>query len=125
MQQSERRKRARRRGLRAETLAAAYLRLKGYRIVKKNYKSNLGEIDLIAFKRKTLVFVEIKWRPNPVEAVNAITRYQQERILKAAEGFIARHPRFAGCGLRFDAILLSPWRWPRHLAGAWDSWRRT
>ena len=49
-------------GRRAETLAAWYLRLKGYRIIESRYKTPVGEIDLIARRWGTTVFVEVKAR---------------------------------------------------------------
>ena len=62
----------------AEILAAAYLWLKGYKILTRRYKSPVGEIDLIAQKGRTLAAVEIKARDEistALEAVNAKTRW--------------------------------------------------
>jgi putative endonuclease len=49
-------------GVSAETQASAYLMLKGYRIVARRYRSGYGEIDIVARRRQTLVFVEVKTR---------------------------------------------------------------
>ena len=54
---SERRVRAYRQGLLAETAAALLLRLKGYRIIARRYRTPVGEIDLVALKGKRLAFV--------------------------------------------------------------------
>ena len=62
---SEKRTRAYRHGLFAETVAALLLRLKGHRIVARRYKTPVGEIDLVALKGKRLAFVEVKRREEP------------------------------------------------------------
>jgi putative endonuclease len=74
-----------------ESLAANYLRRKGYRIIGRNYKSKIGELDLIAAKDQTLVFVEVKTRTGntvgePFEAVN---RKKQQKLLKLADGYLS------------------------------------
>ena len=122
-----RRHEAQRRGRWAEMLAAWRLRFAGYRVVARNYRSPVGEIDLVARRGRTLVFVEIKTRPSLDEAAEAIRAGQQRRIRNAAEAFLAGHPQFAGYELRFDAVLLAPGRLPRHLPDAWRdsvSWTR-
>ena len=59
---SDKRVRAYRHGLFAETVAALLLRLKGHRIIARRYKTLVGEIDLVALKGKRLAFVEVKQR---------------------------------------------------------------
>jgi putative endonuclease len=58
----ERRVRAYRSGLFAETIAPIMLRLNGHRIVARRYKTRVGEIDLVALKGRRLAFVEVKRR---------------------------------------------------------------
>ena len=65
---------AERRGRRAETLAAWYLRLKGYRILARRYRTPVGEIDLIVRRGRLVAFVEVKRRPTEAEAAEAVTR---------------------------------------------------
>lgn len=112
-----------RRGLLAETLAAWLLRLKGYRIVGRRVRpprgSGAGEIDIVARRGDLLVFVEIKARPDPGDGLAAIGARQRQRLLRAAEWFIKNQPDYAICGMRFDAIVVSPGRWPVHLVDAW------
>ena len=122
-----RRHEAQSRGRWAERLAAWRLRFAGYRVIERNYRSPVGEIDLIVCRGRTLVFVEIKTRSSLDEAAEAIRAGQQRRIRNAAELFLAGHPQFAGHDLRFDAVLLAPGRFPRHLPDAWRdsaSWTR-
>jgi putative endonuclease len=112
-----------RRGLAAERLAAWALRFKGWRIVARRVRpprgSGAGEIDLVARRRKVLAFVEIKARPSAAEGLFAIDPRQRRRLLRAAEWFIKCHPEYSGHDLRFDAVVVSPGRWPRHLPDAW------
>ena len=115
------RRQARRRGRRAEALTALFLACKGYRIVKRSFRTQLGEIDIVAERGKTLAMVEVKYRPLKADAAWAITPAQRQRIELATRSFIAAHPRFAGHHIRFDAVLMAPWRWPTHLTDAWRS----
>lgn len=111
----------------AERLAAWRLLLSGYRVVARNYRCPSGEIDLIVRRANTLVFVEVKTRGTLADAAEAIQAGQQRRIRNAAEAFLARHPRWASCDMRFDAVLVLPGRFPRHIADAWRdsaSWTR-
>lgn len=103
----------------AELLGACILRTKGYRILARRYRVPVGEIDLIARRGGTLAFIEIKARAEHAAAVEAISPRQRARIERAASLFLAQNPRLANLSLRYDAILVAPWRWPRHLRDAW------
>ena len=81
--------------------------------------SGAGEIDLVARRGGTVAFVEIKARPSEGAGLFAIDPHQQRRLLRAAEWFIKSHPELSGCDLRFDAVVVCPGRWPRHLPDAW------
>jgi putative endonuclease len=116
---SERHRRAQTHGRWAEHAAAHYLRLKGYRILARGWRAPEGEIDIVARKGRILVLVEVKARPSAETAAYAIAPRQRRRIERAALRFLAQHPRHAGCDLRFDAMLVSPWHLPRHLIDAW------
>ncbi len=115
----ETRRKAYGRGRRAEALAAWWLRLKGYRILARGFRVAAGEIDLIARRGRQLALVEVKARPSLEQAGAALLPRQRERIARAAEVFLQRHPGLAGLDLRFDVVLLAPGRLPRHLANAW------
>src|ERR1700745_3822763 len=101
------------RGLSAESRAALLLIAKGYRIAARRWKSPVGEIDIVARRRNLLVFVEVKARAGFDEAAFAVTPYQRRRILSAARAWLARHPDDVTCAMRFDAVLVVPWRLPR------------
>lgn len=120
------RRRAVGRGRSGEWLAALRLMASGYRIVARNYRSPVGEIDLIARRGRTLIFVEVKRRADHSLAAESILPRQQARIRRAAEAFLAQRPELATFSLRFDAILIAPWRAPQHIVDAWrDSGART
>lgn len=114
-----RRRRAWARGQRAESVAAWCLRMKGYRILARGYRTNIGEVDLIARRGGVLALIEVKARPSFEEAIEAIGPRQRRRIQRAGEVFLQRNTGLAKLDLRFDAILIVPGRWPRHLPDAW------
>jgi len=96
-------------GDRGENLAARFLRNKGYKIIVRNYRCELGEIDIVAKDGRTLVFVEVKTRayddPSPEDQVNAAKQHQ---LTKAAKIYLSRY------GLpqppaRFDVVAVV---WP-------------
>jgi len=93
-------------GRRAEFLAASYLRLKGYRILERRFKTKQGEVDLIAAKDDILVMVEVKARNDLQTAREAITYQSQQRIQRAAEIFIGRRRAYQQMGVRYDALFL-------------------
>lgn len=105
-------------GRRGETLAAWLLRLNGYRIRATRVKTPVGEIDLVAERFGTTVFVEVKSRMAAGSDLDALSAVNQQRIVRAAEYYVARHPHLAARTLRFDVILLVPRAWPRHIVDA-------
>ena len=112
------RRKAERRGLRAEILAALLLRAKGYRIIERRFRSRAGEIDMIARRGKHLAFVEVKARARLDEAAWAVTPHQRTRISRAAEHWLAINGGFSDLDMSFDVVLIAPWKWPRHISGA-------
>jgi putative endonuclease len=110
-------------GLSAESRAAMLLIAKAYRIVARRWKTPLGEIDIIARRRRILIFAEVKARANLDAAAEALTERGKNRIIAAAELWLAQHPQDADCAIRFDLILVSPGKIPRHIANAFDATR--
>jgi putative endonuclease len=108
-------------GLSAETRAAALLLAKGYRIAARRWQSPVGEVDLVARRGRVLVFVEVKARGRIDDAAEAVTIRQRRRIAAAAAAWLASHPGDATCDIRFDAVLIAPWRIPRHIPAAFDA----
>ncbi len=115
---SQARKGAEARGRRAETWAAWYLRLKGWRIIARRCRVGGGEVDLVARRGHTLAFVEVKWRRNSEALDQAIDQRRLRRVAWAAQALIPRYAR-NGDVTRIDVILLAPGRWPHHLVNVW------
>jgi putative endonuclease len=110
---------------RGENTAARYLRQIGYKIILRNYRSALGEIDIIARDGDTLVFVEVKTRayddPTPEEQVNTTKQHQ---ITKAAKTYLNRYGS-SQPPARFDVVAVV---WPadhepivRHIQNAFEA----
>ena len=113
------RRRANAFGRHAEALCAWHLRLTGWRIVARDFRTAVGEIDIAARRGRILAVIEVKARPNLGSAGAAVSRRQQRRIANAALRLLQAKPALAGLDLRFDAMLVRPWRWPLHLTDAW------
>jgi putative endonuclease len=108
-------------GLSAESRCAAWLLAKGYRILARRFRSRAGEIDIIARRRGVIAFIEVKARATLDDAAYAITPQQRQRIIAAAEAWLATHPQYANDDCRFDAMLIAPGHLPRHLISAFDA----
>ncbi|MDQ6891893.1 MAG: YraN family protein [Acidobacteriota bacterium] len=90
-----------------EDAAERLLRREGYRILERNYRTKVGEIDFIAFEGDVLCFIEVKARRGlgfgfPEEAV---TPEKQRRIQRAAEWFLSRRAETRGHA-RFDVVSI-------------------
>lgn len=94
-------------GKSGEEAALYYLRRKKYRIIGKGFRLFRGEIDIIAYDNKTLVFIEVKTRRSqdfgPPE--EAVTPSKQQQIRKIAQGFLAIN-KIQEVECRFDVISL-------------------
>ena len=114
------RQEAERRGHRGEWLAAWYLRLKGYRILAKRFKTSRGQVDIIARRKDLIVMVEVKARPTVLEAMDAVTATAQRRIEAAGDIWLARQKDFARLSVRYDLIAILPRKWPVHVERLFD-----
>ena len=87
-----------------EDTAAEYLRKNGYRILCRNFRTRLGEIDVIASKGKYMVFAEVKLRKDAsfAEAREFVTRSKQRKIMATAQLWLQRHAN--ALQPRFDVI---------------------
>jgi putative endonuclease len=108
-------------GISAESRAAAFLIAKGFRILARRYRTPVGEIDIVARRRRLLVFVEVKAREQLDDAAWSVTDRQRARIIAAAEMWLAANPDKAIEDIRFDAMLVAPGRLPRHITAAFDA----
>jgi putative endonuclease len=108
-------------GISAESRAAAFLIAKGFRILARRWRSPVGEIDIIAARRRLLVFVEVKARDKFDDAAWSVTDRQRARIAAAAEAWLARRGDHDFQDMRFDAVLVVPGHIPRHIPAAFDA----
>lgn len=120
------RERARARGTAAEWIASLWLRLRGYRIIARQFRAHGGELDVVALTPYwkspcTIVFVEVRARGTVEQAVGSVTAAKRRRVQRAAAQFCARRPRLAALPRRFDLIAVSQEGWPRHFVDAWRS----
>lgn len=113
-------KRAEHQGRIAEMFARLWLQCKGYRILVQRFKTPSGEIDLIAKRGGTIAIVEVKFRRNIEDGLYAVTPTQQERIARAASIYLAKRKEPFNT-IRFDVIVIRPWRLPHHLKHAWET----
>jgi putative endonuclease len=92
-------------GLLGEEMAIKTLKSKGYRIVERNYRNKLGEIDVIAEEGGCLVFVEVKKRNNERfgEAICAVDERKKQHLVRAALFYMKTHDCFDR-SVRFDVI---------------------
>ena len=86
-----------------ELKAVEYLRLKGYRIIETNFRSRMGEIDIIGRDKNCIAFVEVKARKanSLVSPFEAVDKYKQRRIEKAAKLYSKKDPNAL---FRFDVV---------------------
>ena len=114
-----RRRRAVLTGRLAEAVCVWWLRLHGYRVLERRFRDPVGEIDIVARRGRTLAVVEVKARRDFGTAAEALTHHQRRRISRAAAAYLARNPRLGDIAVRFDVMLVVPWRPPRHIMDAW------
>lgn len=108
-------------GISAELGAIIFLRLKGYKILARRYKTSVGEIDIIAHKRDFLVAVEVKARKGDFLAEELVSYPQKQRIKRTINAFVGLNfDQYQNSTIRFDLIIIRPYRWPLHFLGFWD-----
>jgi putative endonuclease len=107
------------RGRHAERLCVWQLRLTGWRILARRFRSPVGEIDIVARRGRTVAFIEVKARAAAATAAESLSTRQRQRISRAAAHFLKTRPEHAEAELRFDVMLVAPWRLPLRLADAW------
>lgn len=94
-------------GRSGEDLAVAYLKKRGYRIVERNYRTPLGEIDIIARDHRTITFIEVKTRSTRAfgDAKTAITSRKKQHLSRAALCYLKRTNQMDRKA-RFDVLAI-------------------
>ena len=119
MRESGARRAAHRWGLRAETIAAFWLQIQGWRVLARRFSAAGGEIDLVVMRGDVVAFVEVKARGEFEVAEAAIDSVKRRRVSRAARSWLARNPWAATRTLRGDAVFVAPRRLPRHRIDAY------
>ncbi|MGN6628068.1 MAG: YraN family protein [Tepidisphaeraceae bacterium] len=112
-------------GERGENVAAKFLTNAGYKILQRNFRTKVGEVDIVARQGRTLVFVEVKTRVDEhVRPEDQVDATKQHQITKAADVYLSRFG-FPQPPARFDVIAI---HWPegrepiiRHHENAFDA----
>lgn len=96
-------------GRKGEAVAARYYRQRGYLLLGHNYRTRLGELDLILYKDGMVVFAEVKTRSTQrrYEPAEAVDKHKQRRLLLAAQMYLRDSP-FGDAPLRFDVVEVTP-----------------
>lgn len=91
-----------------ENKAVKYLLENGYLIIEHNWRTNSGEIDIIAYKEEILVFIEVKTLPNgTVDMLQKVLNQQKfKRILKTSKRFLLNHREYSNSYIRYDVIVI-------------------
>ena len=95
-------------GAEGENRAAAFLEAKGFSIIERNWRTNRGEIDIIAHKNDILAFVEVKTLPNgTLDMIQRELNYQKrQRIIKTSKRFLLKHRQYSNDYVRYDVIVI-------------------
>lgn len=96
-------------GLAYEAKAQRYLESSGLKLVSKNYRTKLGEIDLIMKHHDTVVFIEVRYRNDARfgSGVETITKSKQRKIIRSAQQFLNEN-KLWHLNSRFDVVSISP-----------------
>jgi putative endonuclease len=111
-------------GQAGESLAVAYLARQGYRILERNYRTLLGEIDVIAQHGQSVVFIEVKTRRSEsfASVKYAVTEQKQKKISMVALAYLKSKGQMHR-GARFDVVtIVDPMGSPKidHIPNAFD-----
>ncbi len=92
-------------GKKGEELAVSHLKSLGYKIVERNFRCRLGEIDIIAYHGKTLVFVEVRTRKSCQfgSPLSSVTYRKQKKLITLAKFYMKKHRLFERVA-RFDVV---------------------
>lgn len=105
-------------GLLAEYLTICLYKIRFYRILHHRYKNYLGEIDLIAKRGQSLIFIEVKARKDNLSET-IISQKQKQRIKNSASYFLAQNEKYIKYDVRFDLVFIRYLQWPMIIQNAW------
>ena len=112
-----------------EALAQCYLEQHQIKTYKTNFRSKMGEIDLISFdpRQKILIFVEVRFRKNAYFGgpLFSVTYQKQKKLIKTAKYFILQYTWARKWSCRFDVIGITNQPTGPHIEWVQDAFRAT
>jgi putative endonuclease len=93
-------------GRRSEILGIDYVRSQGYRVVATGYRTRNGEVDIIAWQDRVLVFIEVKARSSVARPEDSVGVRKRRRIIRAAQAYISRY-KLQDAACRFDILAVT------------------
>ncbi len=94
-------------GLKGEEIALREIKKRGYKVLERNYKTSLGEVDIIAKDGDVLVFIEVKTRRKSIVAAKeAVDRRKKKKLYQLALAYMKKRG-FIGNKARFDVVAIS------------------
>jgi putative endonuclease len=106
------------RGIDAETAACLALVRQGWTVLARRFRTEAGEIDIIAAQPDLLAIIEVKARRTLADAALALSARQRARLIAAADIALAEHPEWAREGMRFDLMVVDATGTVRRIADA-------
>ena len=96
-------------GRNAEKSALRFLKKSGLRLVMRNYRCRLGEIDLLMLDGKCLVVIEVRYRGSNsfTSAAVSVDRHKQAKLVRTAALFLSQHPEYSDFSVRFDVMAFN------------------
>jgi putative endonuclease len=106
-------------GRTGEEAAANHFEKMGIKILERNFRTRMGEIDIIALDGQTVIFAEVKtWSKYGIDSLEqAINAKKQRKIIETSKYFLSLHREYRYMAIRFDVIFISP-QGITHLASA-------
>jgi len=97
-------------GRAGEKAAAQYFEEKGFLILERNFRSLVGEVDIIALDGETIIFAEVKtWSAYGIESLEqSLDAKKRRKIIETSKYFLHLHREYKYMAIRFDIIFISP-----------------
>ena len=111
-----------RRGQAAERRAERFLRRRGLKLVARNYRTRVGELDLVMLEHDCVVVIEVRYRSDRsfVEPALTVNEPKQARIIQATRSLLADQAWLAEFAIRFDVVAIGPaQRWVKVRPSSW------
>ena len=91
-----------------EDLAAVFLQRRGYKILERNFRSRIGEVDIIARDKNTICFIEVKTRRSEMmgSAWEAVSIFKQKKLTLTALNYL-KYKNWDDCEVRFDVVAVN------------------